>query len=89
MTHIQHGRGVMIYSNSSDPDNKIEEKYEGEWVDGKMHGRGIYYYSDGTVYDGTWAEGKMHGKGVFVYPNGNKYDGEFYVSLISLSLSAL
>ena len=79
----------MVYS-AVDPDSKIIEKYEGEWVDGKMHGRGIYYYADGTVYDGTWSEGKMHGKGVFIYPNGNKYDGEFFVSCFArfiLSLS--
>lgn len=70
----------MVYS-AVDPDSKIVEKYEGEWIDGKMHGRGIYYYADGTIYDGTWSEGKMHGKGIFIYPNGNKYDGEFFVRI--------
>jgi hypothetical protein len=37
----------MIYS-AVDPDSKIVEKYEGEWQEGRMHGRGIYHYSDGT-----------------------------------------
>jgi len=67
-------------SNRSPPG--IQEKYEGEWLDGKMQGRGIYQYSDGSSYDGMWIAGKMDGKGTFTYPNGNKYDGEFIVSII-------
>lgn len=44
----------------------------GDWVDGKMHGWGKYFYQDGGVYEGEWCDGKMHGKGVYVFPNGNK-----------------
>jgi hypothetical protein len=25
-------------------------RYEGEWKEGKAHGKGIYYYADGDVY---------------------------------------
>jgi hypothetical protein len=46
----------------------IIEKYEGEWFEGKMHGKGIYCYNDGSIYDGTWVNGKMQGKGTFIYP---------------------
>lgn len=42
-----------------------------------MHGKGRYWYSDGSVYDGQWADSKMHGKGVYVYPNHDRYEGEF------------
>ena len=28
------------------------EKYDGEWSDNKMHGRGCYNYADGGCYDG-------------------------------------
>ena len=28
------------------------EKYEGEWKDGKRHGKGIYTSPDGGKYDG-------------------------------------
>jgi hypothetical protein len=66
--------------NSPDKNASIQEKYEGEWVDGKMQGRGVYFYGDGSVYDGMWVAGKMQGKGVFCYPNGNRYEGEFFVS---------
>lgn len=79
----------MFYGAEVDPktlQSVAVEKYEGDWVDGKMHGRGTYYYSDGSVYDGSWVEGKMEGKGVFLYPNGNKYEGEYYVSCCFLNL---
>lgn len=79
---MQHGRGIMTYSSDG---SAVQERYEGEWVDGKMQGRGTYQYSDGSVYDGGWVAGKMQGKGVFVYPNGNRYEGEFHVSLSLVS----
>ena len=30
------------------------EKYDGEWSDNKMHGRGCYNYADGGCYDGMY-----------------------------------
>ena len=71
----------MTYNSDSNRSTSgIQEKYEGEWLDGKMQGRGIYQYSDGSSYDGMWIAGKMDGKGTFTYPNGNRYNGEFIVS---------
>lgn len=52
-------------------------RYEGEWLDGESHGKGVYYYADGSYYDGSWVVGKMTGKGTFVYANGNRYTGDF------------
>ena len=71
----RHGRGVMTYVKAEA--DAVQEKYDGEFVEGKMSGRGCYWYDDGSVYDGMWLLGKMHGKGLFVYPNGNRYEGEF------------
>ena len=28
--------------------------YEGEWMDGKAHGTGEYFNSNGTTYKGSW-----------------------------------
>jgi hypothetical protein len=33
---------------------KDGERYEGEWKEGKFHGKGIKTLPDGTVYDGEW-----------------------------------
>ena len=52
------------------------EKYDGEWKDGKHHGKGIYTWPDGHEYNGEWEEGKEHGMGTFTSPFGFKYVGE-------------
>ena len=52
-------------------------KYEGEFRDGKRHGKGVVIYPNGDKYDGEWEAGKKSGKGVVIYPNGNKYDEEW------------
>lgn len=36
--------GFYIYSTA--------EKYQGKFLDGKKHGRGIYHYKSGAIYDG-------------------------------------
>jgi hypothetical protein len=53
-------------------------KYEGEWKNGKQHGRGVYYRSNGTIaYEGDFKNGKMHGYGVYYYDDDDdeKYEG--------------
>lgn len=30
---------------------------EGEWKNDIMHGKGLYTYTDGTVYNGQWVNG--------------------------------
>jgi len=39
------------------------DKYEGEFRKGWPHGKGSYYWKDGTIYEGEWKNGKKHGKG--------------------------
>ena len=29
-------------------------RYEGEWVNNKINGKGIYKWNDGRVYNGEW-----------------------------------
>ena len=38
--------------------------YEGEWLDGKMHGRGLYTFPNGNKYDGEWQNDVKEGYGV-------------------------
>merc|ERR1719284_2219251 len=70
----RHGKGVVTYVSAR---GSVVEKFEGDWVNGKMHGHGKYQYADGGVYEGDWYDGKMHGKGIYIFPNGNTYDGEW------------
>jgi hypothetical protein len=45
----RHGRGVMTYSKSDA--SAIQEKYDGEFAEGKMSGRGCYWYTDHFAYE--------------------------------------
>jgi hypothetical protein len=66
------------------------EKYEGEWQEGVMHGKGSYYYADDFRdenrergndrmhrYVGEFFDGQFHGKGIKHMQNGDVYDGTF------------
>ena len=45
--------------------------YDGQWMDGKMAGRGRYYFggknNDGDMWDGTFVENELHGLGTYNY----------------------
>lgn len=47
-------------------------------LDGKRHGRGKFFYKEGSYYDGEWKENKMDGYGTLYYPDGRiAYQGEW------------
>lgn len=50
-----HGNGRRISSNG--------EVYEGEWSNGKIEGKGVFFREDGTSYTGEWMNGKQNGYG--------------------------
>ena len=33
--------------------------YDGDWKDGKKHGRGVYRYANGNVYEGDWEDDRI------------------------------
>ncbi|KAI4972975.1 hypothetical protein ZWY2020_007007 [Hordeum vulgare] len=43
------------------------DSFQGNWLDGAMHGYGLYTWEDGGCYLGTWTRGLKDGKGTF-YP---------------------
>jgi hypothetical protein len=57
--------------------------YEGQWFEGKMHGKGVFTFPNGNVYDGNWANNKMEGLGKFIYVNGDVYEGSWSDNLQS------
>ena len=50
--------------------------YEGEWVDGNIHGKGKYYYQNGSTYEGDYNMNKRHGYGQYIW-NKTKWGYEF------------
>ena len=56
---------------------KNGSKYQGQFLNGLFHGKGVYTWSNKKMYDGNWLNGKMNGKGKFIYQDGSIYEGEF------------
>lgn len=52
--------------------------FEGDLVEGKMHGEGRLIYPDGGgVFEGTFVDGLLQGEGMAEFKNGNMYHGNF------------
>ena len=66
------GFGVLEWRHA----DKVS-RYEGEYRDGKPHGRGSYTASDGNRYEGEYRDGRRYGRGVFTFANGGRYEGEY------------
>ena len=69
-----NGFGTMIMTDKS--------RYTGEFVNGKIQGRGIFYFANGSKYLGTWKSGTRHGEGKFIFNNGDQYVGAFVMDKI-------
>ena len=41
-------------------------KYEGEYHKCKKHGKGTYYYNDGSKYSGEWKDNNISGIVIFI-----------------------
>jgi hypothetical protein len=52
-------------------------KFEGQFLDGKMDGLGLYYWSEGDMYMGEYAQDKRHGSGIYTSVKGAVYKGEY------------
>ena len=57
------------------------DRYEGDWRNGNMEGKGIYYYNNepwkGERYEGDWINNKKEGKGIYYYNNGDREIGDW------------
>jgi len=74
---IVDGPGILTWYN---PDRTIHSVYQGNFVDGKKHGRGKNTFNshpDFQEYEGYFDEGIMQGRGKMVLRNGNVYVGDF------------
>ena len=52
-------------------------RYVGQVVNGKMEGKGIYYFKSGDRYEGDWKNDKKEGNGIYYFKNGDRYEGDF------------
>jgi len=61
------GFGKAVWSDGA--------SYEGEWRDGRFHGRGLSISASGVRYEGEWRDHQRHGQGKLELTNGVVYDG--------------
>ena len=52
-------------------------RYEGEWKNNKMHGKGSFTWADGRIYVGEYVDDKKSGYGEFTWPDGRCYKGDW------------
>lgn len=64
--------GKSEEARTSNP-SRSGERYEGEYRDGKRHGRGILTFSNGDRYEGSFVDGEIHGRGGMYRANGDMY----------------
>jgi len=60
--------GYSVYTYNED------SKYEGNWLNGRQTGQGVYTTTD-YKYDGEWLDGRWEGQGVYTDNEGSKYEG--------------
>jgi len=56
---------------------QLNNRYEGEFVHGKRHGYGAFFYANGAYYRGEWKDHMKHGQGRHTFEDGTVYDGSF------------
>ena len=61
--------GKVTYANG--------DIYDGQFLNDKRHGKGIYHYANGERYEGDYFEGMRQGQGTMYYKNGRKDEGEW------------
>jgi len=69
-TGRREGKGMYVYPNSF-------FTYEGDWLDGKKHGRGRLSFGDGGYYEGDFVQGEIVGQGSQTWKDDTVYTGQF------------
>lgn len=62
-------------------------RYEGDWCEGKKHGKARIIWGDGEwkgdVYEGDWVQDHRDGEGKYMWANGDVYRGRWERSKIN------
>ncbi|KAF0699416.1 Aste57867_10024 [Aphanomyces stellatus] len=78
--NLFHGFGSLVVADKQHPFTGEWIKgstYEGYFVHGKKHGKGLIVYGEGGSYDGEFQDNVFSGRGIRCYKNGDRYDGEW------------
>jgi len=75
--NFQSGFGAHIWLDGTTDSKLLRNRYVGYWRLGQRHGKGTFYYSNGSKYEGEWKENFKHGAGTFTFEDGTQYVGPF------------
>ena len=56
-----HVPSLLTHTRPALPSLKTGYRYEGEWYQGRRHGTGSIFLTNGDSFTGAWKEGKMDG----------------------------
>lgn len=73
----QNGFGEHLWLEDPGKSKSLRNRYEGMFFNGKRHGYGCFYYSDGTRYEGEWVNNKKEGFGLFMDATGDMIEAIF------------
>ena len=65
-----HGRGTFLWGIKGD-------MYDGEWKNGKMHGKGTKKMANGDSYEGQFIDGVADGWGFKKFSTGDVHEGQY------------
>ena len=68
------GKGIKNFKQN---DELLRKKYEGDWKNDKMEGRGMLYLNNGNKYEGHFNNDLKEGKGIYYFNNGDRYEGDW------------
>lgn len=69
-TYIRHGFGIQTWPDGA--------KYEGDWRNDMIQGKGTFVHPNGDLYYGMFYQDRANGKGTYeLADNRQQYSGEW------------
>ena len=73
-----HGHGVIVEDNFDGSFTSGQNRFEGEFENGKTIGHGVWEYTNGDRFEGEFSDyGNKNGHGIYTFANGLKFEGEW------------
>ena len=83
ITFIAFSGIICANSTMSVPTSKVllisanGDRYEGDFINGMFHGKGVFIWVKGDRYEGDFFLNKRTGKGIYLWASGESYEGDF------------
>lgn len=80
---LKNGKGfcnlkfALYWKWSQNPLISWESYYDGDWRQGKKHGKGIFLSFSGLTYEGQWDNDRRHGQGKMTLKDGTVFNGNW------------